>query len=440
MPCTTRKDALHPRYTVHALVVLILTSILVACFVLVTVYEPTRYVYIPPPNDAHPYKVAVAHFETPGVVASDPVTYKPTSAPGPMEISLFLPVPKADCVAECEKLYMPAEIARSAEQQFFQECNGVFSKMRYKYCCNSDKAIDARNFPLVFIEPQAGISRFLYSTLARYISANGMPVVLLDHHNVTYWDSFSDVPVFGNMSLSEHEIPRPGLLANQYGELFRRGYDIFEVIDALQDISFLSRHFPGFKFNTSFATPHLGIVGHGIGGSIGTQMAAFFRKGITAINLSGAAPTVPKLPSCMDLIQSYGKIYFFGRSDYNRDTNTVWEAALEAWGDQATEYDLQNAGLFDYSDLPLIVDLARKNLSIEIESVRGLRDTLGPFGFHVTACYVEAILKNALMQPGNYVKECQSMFDQMRPHRVGNSTLCNSTSSLRQRMHQRRIG
>ena len=436
MLCTTRKHALHPRYTVHALIVLILTSILVACFVLIVVYEPARCVYIPPPNDAHPYKVAVAHFETPGIVASDPVTHRYTSAREPMEISLFLPVPKADCVAECEKLYMPAEIARSAEKQFFQECNGVFSKMRYKYCCSSNKAIDARNFPLVFIEPQAGISRFLYSTLAHYISANGLAVVIIDHHNVTYWDSFSDVLVWGSMSWSENENPEPGLPADQYAELFRRGQDIFDFVTALQDISLLSRHFPAFKFNTPLGTNHLGVVGHGIGGSVGTYMAGHFMKCTTAINLSGAAPIVPKLASCMIHQPTPGKNYFFGRSDYNRDTNVIWEAAMEAWGDRATEYDLQHAGLFDYSDLPLIVDLARKNLSIEIESVRGLRDTLGPFGFHVTACYLEAILKNELIQPGNYVKECQSMFDQMRPRRVGNLTLCNSTSSL----HQRRIG
>jgi hypothetical protein len=115
-------------------------------------------------------------------------------------------------------------------------------------------------------------------------------------------------------------------------------------------------------------------------------MAAFFHRCHTSINLSGAAPKVSKPASCMDHVATPGTIYFFGRSDYNRDTNVVWEAALEAWGNKAVEYDLQNAGLFDYSDLPLIVDLSRKNAGIEIKDVNGLRDTLGPFGFHVTAC------------------------------------------------------
>jgi hypothetical protein len=438
MLCTARKHALHSRYTVHALIVLVLTGILAACFALIITYEPARYVYIPPPNDAHPYKVSVAHFETLGIVASDPITHRPTSARGPMELSLFLPVPKADCVAECEKLYMPAEIASSVEKQFLQDFKGVFSQMRYKYCCSSDKAIDASKFPLVFFEPQAGVSRFLYSTLAHYISANGMAVVLIDHRNVTYWDSFSDFLSWGNMSASMdlHQIPPPGLPADQFAELFRRGDDLIMVLEALQDISLLSRHFPGFKFNTPLDTNSYGIVGHGIGGSVGTHLVEHAQKCRTSINLSGAAPRLSKNASCIDHPKIPGTIYFFGRSGYNRDTNVIWEAAMEAWGDMATEYDLQTAGLFDYSDLPLIVDLARKNLSAGIDFVHGLRDELGPLGFHITACYVEAILKSELIQPGNYVEKCQKMFDQMRPHSVGNSTLCNSTS----RLHQRRIG
>ena len=436
MLCTARKRALHSSYTVHALVVLTLTSILVACFVLIVAYEPSRYVYIPPPNDAHPYKVSVAHFETPGVVASDPMTNHPTSAREPIQMSLFLPVPKADCAAECEKLYMPVEIAWSAEQQFFGSRKDVFINMRNRYCCRSHKAIDASNFPLVFIEPQAGTSRFLYSTLAHYISANGLAVILIDHRNVTYWNSFFDYPVWGNMSVGEDAKLPPGLLANQYAEMFRRGTDIFEIVTTLQEISLLRRHFPAFKFNTPLDTTHFGIVGHGIGGSVATQMCAYFQRCPAAINLSGAAPTLPKPASCKDHVKAKGNIYFFGRSDYNRDTNVAWEAALEAWGDKATEYDLQDSGIYDVSDLPLITDLAIKNLSGDISFVHGTRDTLGPLGFHITACYVEAILKNEFLQPGNYIEQCQSVFDQMKPHSVGNTTLCNSTSSL----HQRRIG
>ncbi|KAG9200387.1 hypothetical protein G6514_007059 [Epicoccum nigrum] len=392
--------------------------------------------YIPPSNDSYPYKVSVAHFETLGTVASDPLTYRPTSAREPIQMSLFLPVPKADCVAECGKLYMPADIACSAEKLFFKECKNVFSRIRYKYCCSSHKAIDAINFPLVFMEPQAGISRFLYTTLARYISANGMAVVLIDHRNVTHWDSFTDFPIWGDMTVNRTvEHPEPGLPTDEYAELYRRGIDIFMVVTALQDISLLSRHFPAFNFNTPIGTNRFGIVGHGVGGSVGTQIAAFSHRCHTSINLSGAAPKVSNPASCMDHVATPGTIYFFGRSDYNRDTNVVWEATLEAWGNKAVEYDLQSAGLFDYSDLPLIVDLARKNAGIEIKGVNGLRDTLGPLGFHVTACYVEAILKNELIQPGNYVEECQSMFYQMQPHSVGNSTLCNSSSHP----HQRKI-
>lgn len=199
---TACKHALHYRYTVHALIVLVLTSLLAACFVIITTFEPAHYVYIPTPNDTHPYKVSVAHFEILGTVVKDPLTHRPTSAREPIQMSLFLPVPKADCVAECEKLYMPPDIACSAEKLFFKECKNVFSRMRYKYCCSSHKAIDAIKFPLVFMEPQAVISRFLYTTLARYISANGMAVVLIDHRNVTHWDFFTDFPIWGDMTVN----------------------------------------------------------------------------------------------------------------------------------------------------------------------------------------------------------------------------------------------
>ena len=76
--------------------------------------------------------------------------------------------------------------------------------------------------------------------------------------------------------------------------------------------------------------------------------------------------------------------------------------------------------MFDFSDLPWIADLARQDEKITIDEVKGLRNSLGPWGFHVTACYLEAYLKAELTEPKyGYVGDCFRLFDQMVPYPGG---------------------
>lgn len=78
--------------------------------------------------------------------------------------------------------------------------------------------------------------------------------------------------------------------------------------------------------------------------------------------------------------------------------------------------------MFKFSDLPWIVDLARKDEKITIRNVRGLQDSLGPFGFHVMACYLKAYLKAELAVSNGFgtIGNCVRMFDQMVPYSGAN--------------------
>ncbi|KAJ8115738.1 hypothetical protein OPT61_g2676 [Boeremia exigua] len=377
------------RHVAQLAVMGLLATILIACLTLVMLFEPIHAVYIPGPNDAHVYTAAVANF---------PLI---TAAQREAEVSIFMPVKKSECSSECDKLYMPASVARDSDTQFFgNTSSGVFDKMKYKACCGSSQSFDASKVPLVFMEPQVGTSRFLYSTLARFMSANGMAVVLIDHPDSSSengLDPFTDLKVWNNTVTKTIDT---------------RIQDIKFVLQKLGDVSLLKQQFPSLKFSTPFDPNSYSIVGHGIGGATATTLSVLDRRVRFSINLSGSAPLL-RMPT-------YSSIYFFGRSDFRRENDIHWPTTWKYLAGRATEWDFKNAGLFDFSDLPRIVDLARKDDTIDIGDVKGLRDSLGPFGFDVNACYLEAYLKAELTEPKyGYVGDCFRLFDQMQPYPGG---------------------
>lgn len=366
----------------------ILAIILAACITLAMLLNPIHAVYIPGPNDAHAYKAAVANFPLTNAAQKD------------LAVSLFVPVKKADCTSECDKLYMPADTARTSDSQFFANTSGgVFEKMKYKACCGGSKTIDASKIPLVFMEPQIGTSRFLYSTLARFMSANGMAVALIDHpHDGSVGlDPFTDLKSW-NETVTE--------------AIDTRIQNINFVLQELSNVALLQRQFPSLKFNATFDTSSYSVVGHGLGGTAATTLSTLDPRVRFSINLSGSAPLLQR--------PTHATIYFFGRTDFRRENDIHWPSTWKYLAGRATEWDFKNAGIFDFSDLPWIVDLARKDEDMTIEDVKGLRDSLGPFGFHVNACYLEAYLKAELTEPKyGYVGNCFRMFDQMQPYPGG---------------------
>lgn len=363
----------------------LLAAILAACITLVMIFEPIHAVYIPGPNDAHAYKSAVANF---------PLT-------DGLEVSLFMPVKKADCTSEGDRLYMPADVAHASDAQFFGNVStDIFDKMKYKTCGGSSKTIDASKIPLVFMEPQVGSSRFLYSTLARFMTANGMAVAILDHPETS---SSATLDPFHNLKKWNETVTQT---------VDARIQDINVVLKELNDVNLLKHQFPSLKFNSTFDTDSYSVIGHGIGGTIATTLSTLDPRVRFSINLSGTPPLLQH--------PTYATIYFFGRSDFRRENDIHWPATWKNLAGRATEWDLKGAGIFDYSDLPWIVDLARQDEKITIDEVKGLRDSLGPFGFHVNACYLEAYLKAELTEPKyGYVGDCVRIFDQMKPYPGG---------------------
>ncbi|KAF2995252.1 hypothetical protein E8E13_003392 [Curvularia kusanoi] len=368
----------------YCVVMVFLGGIFAACMAVISIFEPIHAVYIPAPSDAHPYKVAIAEF---------PLTVSPRRD---LEMSLFMPVANANCITQCDKIYMPDEVAKASDAQFFRNASSsVFTKMKHKECCKSDKAIDASKLPLVFMEPQVGISRFLYSMLARYMSANGMAVAVIDHNT----GGSRDLDPFSELQEWDESVTK---------EIDTRRDDIDFVLEKLNDISFLRRQFRSLSFNGSLDTGSFSIVGHGIGGTTATSLGMEDGRVRFSINLSGSAPSTEE--------DKQATVYFFGRSEFTRDDDINWPETWKHLVGKATEWDFKDAGLFDYSDLPWIADLARKNENVTIQEVKGLRDSLGPWGFHVTACYLEAYLKSELTDARGDIEKCYHQFDQMQPY------------------------
>ncbi|KAH6644627.1 hypothetical protein C7974DRAFT_326272 [Boeremia exigua] len=382
----------HKRLFAQLAVMGLLAGILTACFAIIMLFEPLHAVYIPGPNDAHVYTTAVANFPLINAANQE------------LEVSLFMPVHKADCSSECDKLYMPAGTARESDAQFFgNTSDSVFDKMKYKACCGSSKTIDASKVPLVFLEPQVGTSRFLYSTLARFMSANGQAVAIIDHPDVPANNGSASLDPFKDLKVWDEMVTKT---------VDARIQNIKFVLQELGDVNLLQRQFPSIKFSAAFDSESYSIVGHGIGGSTATTLSTLDPRVRFSINLSGSAPLLQD--------PTYATVYFFGRSDFRRENDIHWPTTWKYLAGRVTEWDFKNAGIFDFSDLPWIVDLARKDEMITIDGVKGLRDSLGPFGFHVNACYLEAYLKAELTEPKyGYVGDCFRIFDQMQPYPGG---------------------
>lgn len=396
----------------------VLTGILAACIAIIVLFEPISAVNIPGPDDSHAYKVAVANFPLTNPAQQDP--HDPQSD-RKLEVSLFMPVKKADCTGELIKLYMPASTARASDVQFFgnSSSGAVFEKMEYKACSGSRQITDASKYPIVFLESQVGVSRFLYSTLARFISANGMAVVLIDHphESSTTQHAAGDTETPPNSSMTlDPFTPLQSWNSTITQAINTRILDINSVLQQLSDISLMQRQFPSLHINAPLATSSYTILGHGLGGTTATTLSATDARVRFSINLSGTAPLLAQ--------PTTAPVVFFGRSGFRRDDDINWPVTWLQLHGKATEWDLRDAGLFDFSDLPWIVDLARVNERVRIGHVKGLKG-LGPWGFHITACWLEAYVKMELEVPRereSMLGKCVGMFPQMRPYGWVNST------------------
>lgn len=370
-------------------------------------------ILVPPPDlNTHDYKVAVSHFPLTDVSRQDPFLENQHRR---VMVSVFMPVPKSNCLNECHIPYMPAQTARIADQQFLLNAgDSVFGKMDLQVCCKSSVAIDAAKYPVVVLDPHTDTSRLLYANLARYVSANGVVVVLIDHPGDSSIVEFPEetnqatqtVYNSGRTPLSNFSPIRP------WNDTVTRAVDI-----RIQDINFalgqlnttsiLQQHFRDFTFTSPLDTISYSIVGHGLGGTVATTLSTTNPHIRFSINLSGTAPALTS--------STAAPIYFIGRASFRRADDIHWPATWLKLTGPATELDLDDSEMFDFADLAIIVELANNEGGMRDVRGRQLGST-GAWANHAVKCFVEGIVRKELLADTRGVSKCVGMFSGMVPY------------------------
>jgi len=355
---------------------------------------------IPGPDSEHKYKSAVAEFALTDKSRKDPWD----GGDRKIMASLFMPVPASSCSSECEHEYMGHESSKIANEQLLGDKNkGVFEKMAYKACCGSHQSIDPSKIPVVVLDPHTDTSRLLYANLARYMTANNVAVVLIDHSHdsaVTEFPGSATTFNSGATGLSNFS-PLTAFNETVTKALDIRVEDIKFVLDSLKGTNALSGKFNNIKFGSSLDTSHYSIVGHGLGGTVATSLGISDPRVRFSINLSGSAPPLDhdiKTPT-----------YFFGRSDFKRQDDINWPTTWSHLTGPATEFDLNDSDIFDFSDLPVIVELAKTEGAMSDLKAAGV-GTQGPWGNHAVKCFVEGIIKDELYNEPKQLQNCIKIF------------------------------
>ncbi|KAF1844102.1 uncharacterized protein K460DRAFT_157641 [Cucurbitaria berberidis CBS 394.84] len=394
-----------------------ISAMSIALVVLLALFQSSRAILIPPPDTkTHGFEVAVAQFSLTDTAHKDP--YMPTEDRKIM-LSLFMPVNRTYCSYACQNSYMPPQTAQVADQQFLLNATeGVFEQMEYMSCCGATMDIDASKYPVVILEPHVDTSRFLYANLARYMSANGAVVVLIDHPGdasivqFPYSRKRSLATVYnrGNVALSNLSPINPwnGTVTQV---LDMRTQDIKFALSQLGSVSLLKQQFPFLGFSSPLDTSSYSIVGHGLGGTVATSLSFSDKRVRFSINLSGTPPL-------LNTSTRAAPIFFFGRANFRRQDDIHWPTTWSHLTGPATEFDLQNSDIFDFSDLPIIVELAHNEGGMKHVQGKGLGGS-GPWGNHAVKCFMEGVLKKELLADESALNDCVGMFEGMVPYTGG---------------------
>ncbi|KAF2010978.1 hypothetical protein BU24DRAFT_330625, partial [Aaosphaeria arxii CBS 175.79] len=279
-------------------------------------------------------------------------------------MTLHLPINATHCNDSCSFDYMPPETAKVANKQFFgNESAGIFESIHGEQCCGSNTTIDLSQYTPVIFEPDVGTSRHLYTAMAREIVSQGHPVIVIDHPSDSLVVEFSPTPdthtvVHQTIKLSPYEPLRPWNTTVTEA-LTTRIADINFVLHELLTLRHLNDLFPSLTFTHPFSlTPStpLGIIGHGLGGTVATYLSATDPRFTISINLSGASPPLTS--------PTTSQILFFGRTGtgsttpFTRDHAPHWLTTWPLLRGKASELDMLNAGALQFSDLPLVAELA----------------------------------------------------------------------------------
>lgn len=327
-------------------------------------------------------------------------------------VDLFLPLNATLTTNNCSNLYMPDQTARFSNGQFFgDERANVFEQAIFHSGCRTSEVLEGKNLPIVFLEPGVGVTRLIYRQLARQMSSVGFAVVTIDHPydaSIVEFDKasgFESIFNNGTITLDPYE-PIKEWNATMTKVINTRVADIKFVLEQLKPASTLERQFPDFTFGSPLDIDSYTIVGHGVGGTVATWLSISDPRARFSINLSGSAPLL-KTPT-------EASIYFFGREGYRRENDIHWKDSWKYLHGKATEWDMMKAGQMDMSDLPFIADFAKKELGKDVKG-KGM-GAIGPNGFHITSCFVEAYLRTELRGERTRIGNCVRLFPDMVPY------------------------
>jgi hypothetical protein len=376
---------------------------------LLAFFNQVHSILIPGPDSEHKFKSAVAEFSLVDNRRKDPHSVDDDRK---IMVSLFMPIPVSDCTSECDHAYMGKVAAKIANNQTLGDPNnGVFEKMKYTVCCGSSEPIDASNIPVVVLEPHIDTSRLLYSNLARYMTANNVAVILIDHPHDSSVVEFPDTGAVFNSGATGLSNFSPLTVWNSTvtNAIDFRIQDIYMALERVQDPTLLTRSFgSAFNFSSGLNTSSYSIVGHGLGGTVATQLSISDRRVRLSINLSGSAPP---------LDHNIGSpIYFIGRANAKRDDDINWPQTWKHLTGPATEYDLADSEIMDFTDLPIVIDATGNP---KLKGI-GLGKS-GPWDNHSVVCMVEGILRDQLRGETGAVSHCIQLFgDRMVPYMAKN--------------------
>ncbi|KAF2026239.1 hypothetical protein EK21DRAFT_116026 [Setomelanomma holmii] len=365
-----------------------------------------KNIVIPGPDSEHKYKPAVASFSLNDQSRKDAWD---TADNRKIMVSVFMPIPEKFCT-ECALPYMPDQTAKISNDQFFGDKNkGVFEPMQYKACCGASGSVDVSKLSVVVIDPHTDTSRLLYANLARFVSANNVVVVLIDHPHDSSIVEFEDKSIAYNSDRTGLSNFSP---LTTWNETVRRAVDIRVkdinlALDSLSDPATLIRAFPSIKFTSGLDTSAYGIVGHGLGGTVATTLGTSDPRAQFSINLSGSSgplTTKTKRPT-----------YFLGRQNFVRDADINWPEAWKHLIGPATEFDLQNSEIMDFTDLPVIIELGKsQDGAKDLKPKAGIVGGQGAWGNHAVVCFVEGIIKQEFRIDDKAVSNCIWIFGDER--------------------------
>jgi len=332
------------------------------CTVAVLLQTGTSYCTSLLPAPQGPYGVNITTLEIVDYSRQDPyaLQYANITTPRTLKISVFHPLgPRHSCKTS-EISYVPLKAAAFMDNEY-QLTKGTFESLALAVdeYHETRKTERLRDLPVLAFSPAFGTSRLLYSSLASSVSSFGYIVVTIDHPYdvdvVEYPDGTLVISPFIGMSDED-------LIGLAPDAESMRVADISFTLDQLSLSSTTEKL--GLS-SRGLDVSKVGAFGHSLGGATALIAMENDTRIIGGANLDGAifGPAPDYVP-----IQGVTRPFLlFGSTGNNRIQGD--EIFVETWGafwneskGYKVELELANSAHYDFSDLPLLLDVMNQTL------------------------------------------------------------------------------